>query len=402
MLPIIHHNDELYVFDANPSKLKVNDIVIFKGDKRLIAHRLIFVDKNFAVTKGDSNPHNDGRMTIRKIVGKVEKIRRNGQIYSLGELYLIQSSIYYKEILKIIRNFNRQKIEYLILKGLPLHLYYQGTTPQRVYHDCDLMIRRKDFLKIKKIMKQHGYGEIIETAFDKKTIPINERSEISYSKIVNGVPVIFDLHFEPAFLMAQTSILETLYEKTLMDELTNDLFKNKRSVTVKNQEIYILNPEYLLAYLALHFFSHSYRESFRLHFMSHVVKKERLSVKKWLQMSKIINHYRVANFVYPSFKMLVKHTSLKVPEAFFNSLNITNLPAVKQYSKTDISSDESWLMGGANKFLIIYRLSQRPELMKPLVFVNPKIIYKIIIFLKSILFSYLREGLKIHSNRSWL
>lgn len=400
MLPIIHHNDELYVYEVDHSKLKVNDVVIFKGEKgRLIAHRLIFIDKSFAVTKGDSNPHNDGRMAIKKIVGRVEKIRRNGQMYSLGELYLIQSAIYYKEILKIIRSFNRKDIEYLVLKGLPLHLYYQGTTPQRVYHDCDLMIRRKNFAQIKKIMKQHGYREVVEKTFDKKSLPISERSEISFSKIVNGVPVIFDMHFEPAFLMAQTSLLEILYEKTLLNKLTNDLFANKRIVTVKNEPIYILNPEYLLVYLALHFFSHSYRESFRLHFMSHIVRMERLSVKKWLEISIIINRYRVANFVYPSFKLLMKNTQLKIPISFFKSLNITNVAAVKKYSKTNVSSDESWLTGGVEKFLIIFRLSQRPWPIKILVFLNPKIVYKIIIFLKAILFSYLKAVLKIRPNR---
>ncbi len=401
MLPIIHHNDELYVYEVDHSKLKVNDVVIFKGEKgRLIAHRLIFIDKSFAVTKGDSNPHNDGRMAIKKIVGRVEKIRRNGQMYSLGELYLIQSAIYYKEILKIIRSFNRKDIEYLVLKGLPLHLYYQGTTPQRVYHDCDLMIRRKNFAQIKKIMKQHGYREVVEKTFDKKSLPISERSEISFSKIVNGVPVIFDMHFEPAFLMTQASVLETLYEKTLLDKLTNDLFVNKRLVTIKNEPICVLNPEFLLVYLALHFFSHSYRESFRLHFMSHIVKRERLSVKKWLEIAEIINRYRLANFVYPSFKLLMKNAHLKIPMSFFKLLNITNIAAVKEYSMTNVSSDESWLMGGVEKFLIIFRLSQRPWLIKILVFLNPKIVYKIVIFLKVILSSYLKAVLKIHPDHS--
>lgn len=399
MLPIIHHNDELYVYEVDRSKLKVNDVVIFKGEKgRLIAHRLIFIDKSSAVTKGDSNPHNDGRMAIKKIVGRVEKIRRNGQMYNLGELYLIQSAIYYKEILKIIRSFNRKDIEYLVLKGLPLHLYYQGTTPQRVYHDCDLMIRRKKFPKVKKIMKQYDYKEVVEKTFDKKALPIGEKSEISFSKIVNGVPVIFDLHFEPVFLMAQTSVLETLYERTLINQLTNDLFVNKRLVTVKNEPIYVLNPEYLLVYLALHYFNHSYRGPFRLVFMSNVVKKDKLSVKKWIKISKIINRYRVANFVYPSFRLLMKNTSLKIPGDFFESLNITNRTAVDKYSKSDISSDESQFIEGVNKFLIIYRLSERPWPIKILVFLNPKIVYKIIIFLKAILFSYLKEGLKIRPN----
>jgi hypothetical protein len=65
--------------------------------------------------------------------------------------------IWNQEIIKIKRAFEEENIDFVFLKGLPLHLYYEKTHPKRIYADCDVLINKKDFLEAEKIIIKFGY-----------------------------------------------------------------------------------------------------------------------------------------------------------------------------------------------------------------------------------------------------
>ncbi len=91
MMPLILPGDKTVVKKA--AKYKVNDIVVFNKSGRLIAHRVIYIPPSgkYFITKGDNKLKADGKIKKSQILGKVEVIKRNGQMIRLSHFYLSQS-----------------------------------------------------------------------------------------------------------------------------------------------------------------------------------------------------------------------------------------------------------------------------------------------------------------------
>ena len=157
MYPILQNGDVITIKKINPSKIKVNDIICFQRKNKLITHRVIYKANEKLITKGDSNPTSDGQIRTDSIVGRVELLRRNNQEFDIKTLYLLQSSIYFEEMRKVIGKLSKKKIDFVILKGLPLHLYLEKTHPQRIYADCDILINKNQKKEVIKILKKEGY-----------------------------------------------------------------------------------------------------------------------------------------------------------------------------------------------------------------------------------------------------
>ena len=64
----IHPGD--YIVVTNSKNYKVGDIVTYKQDKYYITHRIIEMNGNKVVTKGDANNVSDEEINIKDIVGK--------------------------------------------------------------------------------------------------------------------------------------------------------------------------------------------------------------------------------------------------------------------------------------------------------------------------------------------
>ena len=64
----IHVND--YIIVKKTKKVKVNDIVTFEKNGVYITHRIIKIDGNNIITKGDANNTEDEPITKDQIVGK--------------------------------------------------------------------------------------------------------------------------------------------------------------------------------------------------------------------------------------------------------------------------------------------------------------------------------------------
>lgn len=72
MSPTIEVED--IVFVRITTEIKENDIIVFKEDNNLITHRVVKIDGNKIVTKGDANNSNDKEISKEQVVGKVIKI----------------------------------------------------------------------------------------------------------------------------------------------------------------------------------------------------------------------------------------------------------------------------------------------------------------------------------------
>ena len=371
MTPFILARDGLFIKPQSFKKLKVNDIVVFQRKNKLITHRIIFKNDKNCITKGDNKLISDGLIDPKQIIGKVYQIKRNKKIINLETQYLLQSTLYFQEIIKIKNAFEKAGVDFVFLKGLPLHLYFEKTHPKRIYADCDVLVAKKDFPKTEIIIKKFGY---------RKNDGKNKQVENNYIKFINGFAVIFDIHLEAAFLMTQFSGLEALYPQKLIDQLTVDLLNNKRPIKINGEKFFILNSKFLILYLALHLFHHNFRGAFRYQFLDKVIRSSHLKNKDWQCIDKKITEYRLGNFVYPVFILLKKYFKTSIP--YFVRVG-RDRPL-----HLNIFNDQPRLQAGINRFKNIFSLSPSPWWKKIFIFISPSVIYFIFWSLKKKLSSF--------------
>jgi signal peptidase I len=83
MAPTLLPGDLLTVRPLDGNRAHVGDIVVFRDDRKLVAHRLIFAFRLFSfalyLQKGDANRMPE-RIEPRRIVGRVETARRDGKL----------------------------------------------------------------------------------------------------------------------------------------------------------------------------------------------------------------------------------------------------------------------------------------------------------------------------------
>lgn len=371
MLPLLHPKDLVNYQKISFPKIKTNDLILVFKNNFTFTHRVIYKTDKYLITKGDNNLESDGKINPNQIIGKVISVKRKNKIIDPEMLYLIQSSLYFKEITRIVDAFKKHSIYYVFLKGLPVHLYYEKTHPRRIYQDADVLIDKRDCEKIKKILTRFGYKSM-----DNGLSPIQKKlkdkiSEIAFYKLINGFLVVFDIHLEIIHLITQLGTLEALYPHELIDKLTNEMLENKKQITVNEQKFFILNTKYLILFLAFHFFRHNFKGPFRLELLDKVICKSNLSSLSINRLIDTIEKYHLKKYVYPAFFLLYKYYKTPTMKQFSN---IT----IKQFSTINIFNDEFRIEAGINRFKNLFLLSPQPFYSKILVFINPKVIYMVI------------------------
>ena len=384
MLPILHSEDVVYYRKTSFTKLNVNDIILIQKSKKLFTHRIIYTDDKkggFLVTKGDNNPQSDGKIYSHQIMGKVIKAKRNGKEFDPNQIYLLQSSSYFQEIIIIKSLFEKKKIDFVFLKGLPLHLYSENTHPRRIYADCDVLVNKNDFQKAERILFKQGYKKQDSSLSMGQKSMKDKESELAYYKVINGFVVTFDLHLEVVFMMTQLGRLDSLYPQRLIDGLTEECLKTKGQVKIDNESFKILDTRYQILYLALHFFHHNYQGAFRLDFLDKVIRKSKPNGDLINQLIKSVKTYRLQNFVYPVFILLKKYYQTPIPQSFLIKIRPNN-PLIREFVnsliKTNIFNDEPRVRAGINRFRNLFLLSPEPLWKRIFIFINKQVIYSIV------------------------
>src|ERR1035437_7284920 len=92
MYPTLKAGDVGLVENCIPYELKVGDIIVFKVQDRLIAHRLVDIYKKAGETlflsKGDKNNFTDTPFTSEALLGKINSIKRGKRILSMNNPYM--------------------------------------------------------------------------------------------------------------------------------------------------------------------------------------------------------------------------------------------------------------------------------------------------------------------------
>jgi len=384
MLPVLFSEDIVYFNKTYFNRLKNNDVILVKKNHHYFTHRIIYKIKSYLITKGDNNLLSDGKIYPSQVIAKAIKIKRQGKTINIEDLYLFQSTLYFQEVVKIKKALEKENVDFVFLKGLPLHLFFESSHPKRIYADCDVLVDKKDFDKAEKILLTFGYKKVRNDLSPTQGKLKNKEIEASFLKIINGIPVVFDIHIEPVFLMIQLGSLDALYPQKLIDQLTSEFIKTKQQIIINHERFSILNTKYLILYLALHFFHHNFRGAFRLDFLDTVIRKSHLKKQDWIDIKTTINDYYLENYIGPVFFLLKKYYSTSVPD-FINFKSFIN------YKNLNIFDDESRLEAGVNRFKNIFFLSPRPLIIRVFVFFNPQVIYLVFFALKKKLSYFLSK-----------
>jgi len=374
MLPILRSGDLLYFKRTIFGKLKVNDIVLVKINKSLVTHRIIFVAKKSIITKGDDNYYSDGNISPKNVIAKLDCVKRSAHVFDPENLYLFQSILYLKEINIIKGIFKKKMVDFVFLKGLPLHLFYEKTHPRRIYFDCDVLVSKVAFKKIGSVFTKFGYKKY--DPFIKKNLPFKEMEVSFYKEYPNGFSVMFDVHQKINFMTTPLNQFGALYPQDLADKLTEDFLINKRLVRINKSCFPILSFDHLIIYLAIHFFNHNFRGVFRLTFIDKIIKNKKISNVFWQKLALKIKSYQVQNFVYPVFLLLIKYFNSPIPDSFLKKIKpglLSRIYINKVVLKTNIFNGEQQVEESLNRFNNSFLLSPQPIFKKLLALINPKI-----------------------------
>ena len=406
MYPFLLSGDVIYYQKKSFKTYTQGDIVMVEKKGRLMTHRVIYKHANYYITKGDNNTGADGKITPSHLIAKAVKIKRRNKLIYPENIYLFQSTLYFQEIVKLKKAFEKENIGFVILKGLPLHLYFEKIHPRRLYADCDFLIDKTDFEKAEMLFLQNGFKKIITSySFIHKLLK-DKPTEISFVKKINGFPIVFDIHFEPVFLMNQLGRLDALYPQMLIDPMTDEFLRTKKTVKVGSESFYVLDTACLILYLALHFFHHNYRGIFRLELIHKIIRNTKNRKETMNQVQDKIKRYKVQYFVYPVFALLKKYFDTPLSIHFIKSIKPVRGKLIyikKNILNKNIFEDENRLEAGLNRFKNLFELSSEPLWRKLIIFIKPSVIYSVMwtmwekVILRWKLFFWRQKHVKVHS-----
>ncbi len=380
MYPLLQPNDLLYLKKEKFTNIKISDSVLVKKNRHIFVHSVIYKTKKYLITRGINNLLSDGLIYPKQIIGKVYQMKRKDRLFDPYKSFIFQSGVYFQEIVRIKDAFEYEKINFLILKGLPLHLYFEGSYPRRIYADCDLLINKNDWEKTSKILEESGYRKA-ETSYSRIHKLLKDKpTEWAYFKNINDFPVIFDIHLEAGFLMNQLGKLNAFYPQSLIDKMTEKFLKGKKLVKMQSQYFSILSPANLIIYLSLHYFHHNYRGWHMIDFLSKIVKRYQNNNDILKEITEKIIFYQLQNFVYPVFLFLEKYYDINFQKNFLESIkpDKTRLNYIKKKLLTvNIFDGEPRIKAGINRFKNLFFLSPYPLWKRLLIIFNIQVIYSV-------------------------
>lgn len=382
MLPLLYTGDIIEYKKTSLPQLNINDIVLTYKGGVFMTHRVIYKTNKYIITRGDNNRKADEKMFAHNIMGKVSRFKRKGTWHTIEEQYIAQSLYYLKEVQRISRQLQMQSIPHVFIKGVMTSLKHYGKLPQRIYADCDLLIHREDFLKVKSVFEKERYRFVENQQSlalqSKDAIP---KFEGDFYKKVDTTPVYFDVHLEPVFLMTKVNGMDYLYKESLRMELGTHLIRNRDWIHFEKGDKYpICSITDQIVYLALHFFHHNNTDITRLYFIHELIRINRKKIK-WDKLVDTVKHFSLEAYVYPAFLLLWRYFKTPFPRNILKRFTIQkHKKKIIEFSirNSDIFSEDTRLRAGILRFILIFLLSPEPIWKKAFLFIHPDTIITVL------------------------
>ena len=85
MIPAIWPGDVVAVRRSDLGELRLGQIVLYRQESGLVAHRIVHIQGDLLTTRGDTLRHNDPPVTVSDLVGQVLSLVRKGQRVNLRQ-----------------------------------------------------------------------------------------------------------------------------------------------------------------------------------------------------------------------------------------------------------------------------------------------------------------------------
>lgn len=217
----------------------------------------------------------------------------------LGEaVYLIQSSIYFDQIVLLDEALKKAGIEYVFLKGLPTYLHYFETHPRRPYSDCDLLVPPKTISRVENTFSRFGYK------------PMKDFADSEYSRrlktTIHDLIVVFDVHISVAFRVDKSTSLR----------LTEEMLKSRhrKTVLIHSTRLPVLKPESLILYLLIHLYTHNWQGEHRFEYLKRLsTDLEKKAEINWNRIIRLAEKLEIVSLIAPGLFMLARHHKYDLP-----------------------------------------------------------------------------------------
>jgi len=74
MEPVLEKGDLILIKGARKGDIKIGDIIVYKGENGFIIHRVIKIQEENLITKGDANIYPDLPVEYEKVIGRTVNI----------------------------------------------------------------------------------------------------------------------------------------------------------------------------------------------------------------------------------------------------------------------------------------------------------------------------------------
>ncbi len=300
--------DVIY-FKKKTGHLLIGDVILIEEKKELSIRKTVYISERYVLAEGQSKKDIRRKILPKHIIGKADFLIRDGQKIVLEDIYKYRAFLYMKEAIKITKELKISNIEFVFLKGIPIHMYYERTYPKRIFRDCDILIQANNFKKVRNILIKLGFNPI-------PNITNMNVKEFNFSKTINGIPVVFDVHTEIVFV-AINKHSNLFYPEEKVAKLNSIFMNEKVFFTLHKEALPVLSAENFFIYSSLHLFNHNYTGTFRYELLKNVLLEKRLDLAI-IQLR--IQEFELENFIYPVLLFLKKYYFISVPHSFIKNV----------------------------------------------------------------------------------
>lgn len=108
MFPYLNPGNKVIIKQVNFDEIKVGDIIAFKSNNLSVLHRVIKKNNNHIFCKGDFMLLPDNKISQEDIIGKLEKIEKNGKLinpYSISHRYYAKLIVMFPKLFIFMARF---------------------------------------------------------------------------------------------------------------------------------------------------------------------------------------------------------------------------------------------------------------------------------------------------------
>lgn len=207
-------------------------------------------------------------------------INDTSELINQSTRFKIQHLQIMKEI-KMLNRFSKEiGIDFIFLKGIPIAYSYYDDINDRPMLDVDILIDRHDIYKAYRHLKSKGYNfhKTKIRDFDHKTL----------NKYLEGS------HHLPSLVLKNNNVSIELHHRVTLKKdfehcpLTDSIIKNKKSLDIFEESIYIPSINDLICHLVTNYsFNNEFTNNFiAINDLVNIKKKERLDFSKIIEQAK--------------------------------------------------------------------------------------------------------------------